>query len=164
MPAHRRRAVVAAPALAGSGTTGHGGDRPNASSGPEASNRTSCMQTSRVAKRLAQLYRRGEFGAARAELFAQDAVSVARAVPRLRPDDSGAAPGCTGVPLTSAIETLHGIDVDEPLVAGNRFSVSMALDSTLIGLGRLTLDEICVYYLVAGDKIVSEQFFYTIEG
>jgi hypothetical protein len=107
------------------------------------------MDTVRVAARLAELYRRREFAVARAELFARDAL---RHVPARR----GALP-----PWSSLIAQLHAIDVEEPLVAGNRFALTMALDSTLPGHGRRTLDGLCGYYLVAGDKIVSEQIFYT---
>lgn len=122
------------------------------------------MGTTRVAQRLAGLYRRGEFEVARAELFARDAVSFAPSPATEGIDRNSAMARCIEPPSTRGIETPHGIDVSDPLVARDFFSVSMALDSTVVGHGRLAFDELCVYFLVAGDRIVSEQFFYTIEG
>jgi hypothetical protein len=110
------------------------------------------MDTVRVAARLAELYRQREFAVARAELFAHDALHHA-------PARRGSLP-----PWSSLIARLHAIDVEEPLVAGNCFALAMALDSTVPGRGRCRLDGLCAYYLVAGDKIVSEQIFCTERG
>lgn len=124
------------------------------------------MDTARVAERLAELYRRREFAIARNELFARDAVSHAPTVAPVRRGLAQAPARQQGaLPQWSRlIEQLHGIEVEEPLVAGNCFALTMALDSTVPGHGRRTLDGLCGYYLVAGDKIVSEQFFYTERG
>jgi hypothetical protein len=122
------------------------------------------MDTVRVAERLAELYRRREFAIARSELFARDAVSHA---PKVAPIRRGLAPARQRgalPPWSRLIEQLHGIDVEAPLVAGNCFALTMALDSTVPGHGRRTLEGLCGYYHVAGDKIVSEQFFYTERG
>jgi hypothetical protein len=120
------------------------------------------VDTACVAKRLADLYRRREFEVARTELFARDAVSHAPAVARVGPGLARKPARRPALPQwSSLIEQLHCIDVDEPLVAGNCFALTMSLDSTVRGSGRWTLDDLCGYYHVAGDKIVSERFFYT---
>jgi hypothetical protein len=54
---------------------------------------------------------------------------------------------------------MHSVEVSEPLVAGNWFSVVMTLDVTMKEYGRVTMREVCVYH-VKDDKIVQEQFFY----
>jgi hypothetical protein len=120
--------------------------------------------TSRVAARLAELYRRGSFAQAQAELFAQGAVSTGPVRAGRARGRGWPAPPSAGQPFLNRIAHLRGIDVAEPLVAGKVFSVSMSLDSTVVGHGRLTADELCVYCIVEDGKIVSEQFFYTIEG
>ncbi|MCT7061882.1 SnoaL-like domain-containing protein, partial [Salmonella enterica] len=58
---------------------------------------------------------------------------------------------------------MHGLEVSEPLIAGNWFSVVMTMDVTMKENGRVTMNEICVY-LVKDDKKVSEQFFYDAGG
>lgn len=58
---------------------------------------------------------------------------------------------------------VHSVEVSEPLVAGNFFSVSFTLDSTHKESGqRTTMAEIAVYEVKDG-KIVLEQFFYPLQ-
>jgi hypothetical protein len=57
------------------------------------------------------------------------------------------------------VQQIHGLEVSDPVIAGNWFSISMTLDVTMKEYGRNTMTEICVYH-VKDDKIVSEQFFY----
>jgi hypothetical protein len=64
-----------------------------------------------------------------------------------------------GCAFIDNIEVMHRIDVSEPIVAGDFFSVSMTLDSTTKDRGRVRLEELCVYEVNAG-RIVCEQFFY----
>jgi hypothetical protein len=61
-----------------------------------------------------------------------------------------------------SVEQMHGIVVSEPVVAGNFFTVSMAIDTTFKERGRVNMEELCVYEVDNG-KIVSEQFFYTVD-
>jgi len=56
---------------------------------------------------------------------------------------------------------MHGIVISEPVVADNFFTVSMALDKTFKGRGRVNMEELCVYEIDEG-KIVCEQFFYSV--
>jgi ketosteroid isomerase-like protein len=121
------------------------------------------MNTLQVANRLVELCRRGEFSQAQEELYAQDAVS-------LEPD--GAPGGPLGnVRSLDAIrqkakafeqtyETIHGVTVSDPVVAGDFFSIAMGFDATWKQGGRYAIEEICVYRVRDG-KVVLEQFFYT---
>ena len=119
------------------------------------------MSTEAIAKRLVAMCRHGQFAEAQHELYAKDAVSI---------EPEGAPPGPMGNAqgleailkkgreFSAMIEQLHSNVVSEPLVAGHWFSVTMTLDATFKGRGRMTMSEICVYH-VKNDKIVREQFF-----
>lgn len=120
------------------------------------------MDTQQIANRLIELCRRGEFSKAQEELYAEDAVS-------LEPEGAPAGPlGSVrgldairekGKAFDQTYETIHGITVSDPLIAGEYFSVVMGLDATWKERGRYSMDEICVYRVRNG-KIVLEQFFY----
>lgn len=122
------------------------------------------MDTKAIAKRLVELCREGKYEDAQRELYAEDAVSI-------EPD--GLPPGALGNvrglaaiyekgrQFNAMIEAVHGGGVSEPVVAGNWFSVAMAMDVTMKGRGRMNMSEICVYRVRDG-KIVHEQFFYDV--
>lgn len=117
------------------------------------------MNTEAIARRLVELCRKGEFGRAHDELYADDAVS-------LEPEGSPWPParGMAAIRektrrFEASVEAIHGVAVGDPTVAGNWFSLSMGLDMTPKGGARMTFDEICLYRVRNG-KIVSEQFFY----
>ena len=115
------------------------------------------MMTSQVADRLVELCRKGQFDAARTELFSNHAVG---AEPELAPveEDGIDAEREEGRHFVESVEDLHRIVVSEPMVVGNFFTVSMALDTTSKGCRQVTMEELCVYK-VEGGKIVSGQFF-----
>ena len=121
------------------------------------------MNTEQVANRLVELCRRGEFQQAQNELYAQDAVSVE---PEGAPGGAlGNARGLDairekGKAFDQTYETIHGITVGDPIVAGEFFSIVMGLDATWKQGGRYAMEEICVYRVRNG-KIVLEQFFYS---
>ncbi len=120
------------------------------------------MATEQIARRLVTLCREGKFGQVHDELFAEDAVSID---PDDLPQDAlGNAQGLAeirhkGRQFEARTEKVHGIQVSDPVVAGNWFSVSMALDATMKERGRMTLREICVYH-VSNGRIDREQFFF----
>jgi len=45
------------------------------------------------------------------------------------------------------------------LIAGNAFALTLGLDVTMKGQGRMHMEEVCVYELNKDGKIASEQFF-----
>jgi hypothetical protein len=120
------------------------------------------MSTETVAKRLIALCRHGRFEEAQHELYAKDAVSI-------EPEASAQGPlgnvkGLDailekGKRFQEAVTEMHGVEVSDPLVAGNWFSIVMTLDATMKEYGRISMCEICVYH-VKDEKIVHEQFFF----
>ena len=120
------------------------------------------MSTETVAKRLVAMCRHGQFEEAQHELYAKDAVST-------EPEAAANGPLGNVKGLDAILEKgrrfqaniveVHGVEVSDPIVAGNWFSASMTLDVTMKEYGRITMTEICVYH-VKDDKIDSELFFY----
>lgn len=120
------------------------------------------MNIESIANRLVELCRQGKFEQAQEELYASDAASIEpEGLPPGRPGNATgmAAIKEKGRQFQAAIETVHGVNVSEPVVAGNWFSVAMMLDVTYKGRGRTKLDEICLFRVRDG-KIRREQFFY----
>ena len=64
--------------------------------------------------------------------------------------------------FNAGIEQVHGGTVGDPIIVGNWFSVTMTMDATFKGRGRVNMEEICVYQVRDG-KIVREQFFYDVD-
>jgi hypothetical protein len=118
------------------------------------------MDIQQIAQRLVELCRAGKYEQAQEELYAADAVSIE--------GDGRQADGVTtgidairkkGREWADSIVEVHGGSVGEPIVAGNCFSLVMGLDATYKEMGRVAMQEICVYR-VRGGRIVHEQFFY----
>ncbi len=122
------------------------------------------MNTEAVAKRLVELCREGKYVEAQQELYAADAVSIEPE--GLPPGALGNAKGLPAIlekgrQFSAMIEAMHDTHVSDPVVAGNWFSISMTLDVTMKGRGRVNMTEICVYQVRDG-KIVHEQFFFSM--
>jgi len=118
------------------------------------------MTTKEVAARLHALSSEGKFETAQKELFSKDAISI-------EPEAGGGFEKETkGLPaiiekdhkFEQMVETVHGIKISEPLVAGNSIALSLDMDVTMKGRGRSNMAELCVYRVKDG-KIVSEEFF-----
>ncbi|MFD0738799.1 SnoaL-like domain-containing protein [Lysobacter koreensis] len=123
------------------------------------------MNTQQVADRLVALCREGKYEQAQDELYAEDAVSLE--MPGLPPGALGDAKGLDeirekGRKWAQNIVEIHGGSVSDPVVADAWFSVAMAIDATYKDMGRMPVEEICVYRVRDG-KIVHEQFFYSME-
>ena len=52
----------------------------------------------------------------------------------------------------------HSFEISDPLIAEDSFALTMHIDVTMKGRGRMNHKELCVYK-VSGGRIVSEQFF-----
>ena len=120
------------------------------------------MSTTEIAHRLVELCRTGQFEAVYDQLFAEDAENI-----EMPGNDTGplgnarglAAMRAKGAAWSAGVETIHSMNVGEPIVAGNWFALTMALDITMKGASRMQMEEICLYQVKNG-KIVREQFFY----
>lgn len=117
------------------------------------------MTTAEVAKRLATLCQRGAWEQALDELFHEDATSI---------EPEGAMSGTTtgtaniqkkGQEWSKMVKEFHGVDVSEPVVAGNHIVLKMVSDITFHEGGRQKSEEICLYHVKNG-KVLTEQFFY----
>jgi hypothetical protein len=118
------------------------------------------MSTEQIAKRLVELCNKGEFEAAQKELFAEDAVSIEQhATPQFPKETKGLKAIIEkGHKWAAGLEKMHSCSVSSPIVAGNAFALTMDMDVTFKGQGRMQMQEVCVYQ-VKNDKIASEQFF-----
>lgn len=122
--------------------------------------KTKNMTTQQVADRFHELANQGKFDAILDELFSENAVSIEPAhSPGLKSVEGLEAIKQKGRNFNESVEEMHGGYSGAPVVGGNHFSVAMGMDATFKGMGRMKMDEICVYQVKDG-KIVKEQFFY----
>jgi hypothetical protein len=117
------------------------------------------MTTQEVANRLVELCRIGQIQQAQEELYGNDIISIEPPHAPTKTAQGIAAVAEKDKQFAAMIEERHGGSFSDPLVCGRYFSVSMVLDATMKGMGRMLLEEICVYEVKDG-KIVSEQFYF----
>jgi ketosteroid isomerase-like protein len=120
---------------------------------------TPTMTTVEIANRLVEFCRKGDFEGAQKELYAEDAVSIE---PHGTPDFEKETKGLDAIlekgrKWGSMVEESHGGEVSEPLLADSSFAVTMTMDMTMKGRGRMKMTELCIYHVKDG-KVVSEQF------
>ena len=118
------------------------------------------MSTQQIASRLAELCNQGKFEAAQKELFAENAVSIEQEASQDLPKETKGLRNIIekGHKWEANIEQVHSCSASKPLIAGNAFALTLAMDVTMKGRGRMKLEEVCVYEVKDG-KIASEQFF-----
>ena len=118
------------------------------------------MSIQQIASRLSELCNKGDFESAQNELFADDAVSIEmNASPAFAKETKGLeAIREKGKKWSEMVEQTHGISASKPVVAGNAIGMTLTMDVTFKGQGRMKLEELCVYTVKDG-KIASEQFF-----
>ena len=120
------------------------------------------MTVQEIANRLVELCRKGDYQSCYDELYASDARSIEpEGVPFKREVQGMEAFKIKGEKWRETLEEVHGGTIGEPIIAGNHFSLVSSLDATFKGSGRTIFEEICVYE-VKDEKIVKEQFFYSM--
>jgi hypothetical protein len=121
---------------------------------------TKTMTTKEIAKKLKKYCEQGKFEEAQKELFAKDAISI-------EPMAGGGFDKETrgldaiikkGYKWNEMVSATHSLEISEPIIAGNTFSLTMQMDVTTKDRGRTNMTELCVYQVKDG-KIISEQFF-----
>jgi len=118
------------------------------------------MTTQDVGNRLNQLFKENKWDQAMEELFAEDAESIEPAHSQGMQSVKGKdAIRQKGADFNASLEEMHGGWCSEVLVGGNYLTCTMGLDATMKGMGRIKMEEVCVYEVKDG-KIVKEQFFY----
>ena len=118
------------------------------------------MLTQKIAARLTELCRKGEWETAQKELYADDAISIEPfASPAFEKETKG-LPAIIekGHKFQEMVEEFHGLTISEPLIEGNTIAFTLNMDVTMKGRKRENMGELCVYQVKDG-KIVSEQFF-----
>ena len=118
------------------------------------------MTTQEVADKFMELANHGKYNEIQDELYAENCVSI-------EPQNATGLGNVVGLHaikekgkrFNESVEEMHGGYTGQPIVAGNYFSLAMGLDATMKGMGRIKMDEICVYEVKEG-KIVKEQFFF----
>ena len=118
------------------------------------------MTTLEVANRLVEMCLEGKVLEAQKELYAENVVSIEPAGAPMQRAEGLANVIAKGEHFAAMIEERHGGSVSDPLVAGNYFSIAWSMEVTMKGMGRMTMEEICVYKVENG-KITSEEFFYS---
>ncbi len=118
------------------------------------------MNTQQIANTLVDCCRKGEWEKAYQELYSPEIVSIETG----DTSDMGHIQGMDGLKKKGDwwAETfdVHSIEVSEPTVADNWFSVRFEMDTThKPSQQRSKTSEIAVYQVLDG-KIVREQFFY----
>jgi hypothetical protein len=118
------------------------------------------MTTSEVANKLVELCRQNKIDVVLETLYADNAQSIeASDMMGPRVVEGLQAIKAKSAAFDASVEEFHGAEISDPIVAGNSFSLTWALDATFKGRGRMTMEEICVYQVKDG-KVILEQFFY----
>ncbi|HRH61566.1 MAG TPA: nuclear transport factor 2 family protein [Chitinophagaceae bacterium] len=118
------------------------------------------MTTQEVANRMAELFKENKWMEAQDELYAENAVSIEPPHSQgLQTVEGLAAIKKKGEDFGNMVEEMHSGWVSELLVGGNYITCAMGMDVTMKGMGRMNMNEVCVYEVKDG-KVVKEQFFY----
>ena len=113
-----------------------------------------------VAARFNQLAQQEKWFEIQDELFAEDVRSIEPPTAVHLKDAQGkAAVRKKAEDWVKKIEAVHRSYTSAPVIGGNHFAVGRSLDTTVQGLGRVTMDEVMLYEVKDG-RIVLEQFFY----
>ena len=117
------------------------------------------MNTAEIAQRLVAYCRKAQWEAAQTELYAETAVSIEPYAGKISAKETHGLAAIVekGRKFDALIETMHAIEVSEPVVATSSFACVMRIDVTMKGEGRMDMKELCVYE-VADGKIVKEEF------
>lgn len=118
------------------------------------------MTTQEVADKFMEMANHGKYNEIQDKLYAENCVSIE---PAKSPGNNNVeglnAIKEKGKKFNEAIEEMHGGYTGNAIVAGNHFAVTMGMDVTMKGTGRMKMDEISVYEVKDG-KIIKEQFFF----
>jgi len=117
------------------------------------------MTTKEVARRLVALCREGKIMEAQQELYSADIESIEPVHAPVKSAKGRDAVTKKGMAFADMIEANHGGSVSEPIVEGNYFAIGWQMDVTMKGMGRMNMQEICIYQVQDG-KIIREEFFF----
>ncbi len=118
------------------------------------------MTTQEIADRFVELCRKQEWQQIYTELYSNEAESIEPAGTPWPAAKGMDAIAKKGEQWQDMVEEAHGMEISDPLVASDYFTVRMISDNTMKGMGRVKFEELSMYQ-IEGGKIVKEQFFYT---
>ena len=118
------------------------------------------MDIKEIAEKLTAYCREGKFEDAQKELFAEDAVSIEPQASEVFAKETKGLQAIIekGKKFESMAEAYHSLEVSDSIIANQSFAISMRLDMTMKGQGRMDMKELCLYKVKDG-KVVSEEFF-----
>lgn len=117
------------------------------------------MTNQEIANRLFELCSQGKYETAQNELYSADAESFEPEHSPMSHVKGLDAIKAKGDHFQSSVEAMHGGHVGTPIVSGRYIAMTIAIDATFKGRGRMNMEEIAVYK-VADGKIVEERFLY----
>jgi len=121
------------------------------------------MTTQEVANSLVKLCREGKYEQAAKELYSPTITSVEAEGAPNRIVQGLEAVAKKGAKFEQMLEKVNSSSFSDPIVAENFFACTMKMNVQMKGApGPIDMDEICVY-TVKDDKIVREEFFYTVQ-
>ena len=121
------------------------------------------MSIQEIANKWKEYCSTGQWEKALGELYSEEAVSVEMTGAEGFPERVEGMPAIIekAEQWNGMVEEFHGVEISEPIVAGDHFAATMVMDVTMKGQPRGKMEEIALYR-VADGKIVSEQFFYPL--
>jgi ketosteroid isomerase-like protein len=122
---------------------------------------TKVTEIQKVANRLVALCREGKNLDAINELYDDNIVSLEPKGSRHERTEGKAGVIANNQEMFQTVEQMFSTTISEPIIGGNFFSCVMEMDVKMKGMDRMNMSEICVYE-VKNDKIVFEQFFFTM--
>lgn len=120
------------------------------------------MSTQKIAEKLVQHCREGKNVDAIEDFYADNIVSHEVKGSPHELTEGKEAVLAKNQQWYNSVDTIHSIEISDPVVAGNFFSVAMMMDVTYKEHGRMKMDEVAVYE-VKDEEIVFEQFFYNMD-
>ncbi len=122
------------------------------------------MTTQEIANKWAEYCRTGQMDRAQEELYSDDCISLEMEGAQGFPQRVEGIKAIVekGKLWEGMVEEFHGLEIEGPIVAGNHFTATMKMDITMKGQPRRNDEEIALFRVENG-KIVSEQFFYSVD-
>ena len=121
---------------------------------------TEALTTQQVVARFNELAQQEKWFDIQDELFADNVISIDPPnSPYFKYAEGKSAVRKKGEDFVTRVTEAHKRYTTRPIVSGNHFAVGREVDITVLGHGRIQINEIMLYEVKDG-QIISEQFFY----
>lgn len=126
------------------------------------------MRVEDIAQELVSLCRSHKFQEAQEKFYADDVISIephiVEKTDQIHSELRGKEEVMQKAYRLQQIFEIHRLEISEPMVAGNFFTVKISTDSTNRLTGRRHNNSEIALYFVQEGKIIQEQFFYDGAG